>query len=495
MYCKTLFQTICRQTHRLYHRSVAYNANTQAATKAKIPDRFVQAVIDIVGNENVSTTDAVREQHGHDESYHVTSPPDIVAFAENTDHVSQVARLCNNHEVPLIPFGSGTGLEGGINALKGGLCLDLSKMKKIVSVNAEDFDCTVEAGVTRVTLNNYLRDTGLTFPIDPGADASLCGMCATSASGTNAVRYGTMRENVLNMEVVLPDGRVIHTAGKGRRTKKTSAGYNLTNMFVGSEGTLGIITQATLRLHGIPEATISAVCSFNSVQEAVDSTVQILQMGISIARIEFLDEVSVDACNRYSKLDMKVAPSLFFEFTGSSDTLDKQAEVVKDIASMNGGSEFKWASDPEERNHLWKARHDILYACMALRPGSKPYSTDVCVPISNLPEVIVRSKEAIQKAGVIGPIVGHVGDGNFHVFFPTDRSNPEEVKKISDVSVYMAEIAMELDGTCTGEHGIGMGKRGLLQREIGDTGMEVMRQLKKTFDPKGIMNPGKVFFE
>ncbi|XP_033753803.1 probable D-lactate dehydrogenase, mitochondrial isoform X1 [Pecten maximus] len=496
MYCKTLFQTICRQTHRLYHRSVAYNANTQAATKAKIPDRFVQAVIDIVGNENVSTTDAVREQHGHDESYHVTSPPDIVAFAENTDHVSQVARLCNNHEVPLIPFGSGTGLEGGINALKGGLCLDLSKMKKIVSVNAEDFDCTVEAGVTRVTLNNYLRDTGLTFPIDPGADASLCGMCATSASGTNAVRYGTMRENVLNMEVVLPDGRVIHTAGKGRRTKKTSAGYNLTNMFVGSEGTLGIITQATLRLHGIPEATISAVCSFNSVQEAVDSTVQILQMGISIARIEFLDEVSVDACNRYSKLDMKVAPSLFFEFTGSSDTLDKQAEVVKDIASMNGGSEFKWASDPEERNHLWKARHDILYACMALRPGSKPYSTDVCVPISNLPEVIVRSKEAIQKAGVIdASMVGHVGDGNFHTLFLINTENKKEVKLVQSLADTIATIAMELDGTCTGEHGIGMGKRGLLQREIGDTGMEVMRQLKKTFDPKGIMNPGKVFFE
>ncbi|XP_069113907.1 probable D-lactate dehydrogenase, mitochondrial isoform X2 [Argopecten irradians] len=495
MYCRTLLLSVCRQTQRLYHRSAVLNAHAQTATKAKIPDRFVQAVIDVVGDGNVSTTDAVREQHGHDESYHDTSPPDIVAFAESTEHVSQVAKLCNDHEVPLIPFGSGTGLEGGINALKGGLCLDLSKMNKIVSVNAEDFDCTVEAGVTRVTLNNYLRDTGLTFPIDPGADASVCGMCATSASGTNAVRYGTMRENVLNMEVVLPDGRIIHTAGKGRRTKKTSAGYNLTNLFVGSEGTLGIITQATLRLHGIPEATISAVCSFNTIQEAVDSTVQVLQMGIPIARIEFLDEVSVDACNKYSKLDMKVAPSLFFEFTGSPDTLDKQAEVVKDIVSMNGGSEFKWASDPEARNHLWKARHDILYACMALKPGSKPYSTDVCVPISSLPEVVVRSKEAIQKAGVIGPIVGHVGDGNFHVFFPTDRSNPEEVKKISDVSVYMAEIAMELDGTCTGEHGIGMGKRGLLQQEIGDTGMEVMKQLKATFDPKGIMNPGKVFFE
>lgn len=441
----------------------------------------------------MSTTEAIREQHGHDESYHPTSTPDVVAFAENTDHVSRVAKLCNDHEVPLIPFGSGTGLEGGINALKGGLCLDLSKMTRILNVHAEDFDCSVEAGVTRVALNNYLRDTGLTFPIDPGADASLCGMCATSASGTNAVRYGTMRENVLNLEVVLPDGRIIYTAGKGRRTKKTSAGYNLTNLFVGSEGTLGIITQATLRLHGVPEATISAVCHFNTVQEAVDTTVQILQMGIPIARIEFLDEVSVDACNRYSHLDMKVAPSLFFEFTGSPDTLENQTEIVKDIASTNGGSEFKCASDLEQRNHLWKARHEILYACMALRPGCKPYSTDVCVPISNLPEVIVRSKEAIQKAGVVGPIVGHVGDGNFHVFFPVDRSNPEEVKKVSDVSVYMAEIAMELDGTCTGEHGIGMGKRRLLQKEIGDTGIQIMKQLKNMFDPKGIMNPGKVF--
>ncbi|KAK3085218.1 hypothetical protein FSP39_000122 [Pinctada imbricata] len=476
------------------HLKCAFD-QTEALAERFIPvtDSLVQSLAAIVGDKNVSTAGAVRDQHGHDESYHSSSPPEVVAFASSVDEVSAVARLCNEKRVPLIPFGSGTGLEGGINAIKGGVCLDVMNMNKILSVHPEDFDCQVECGVTRVTLNNYLRDTGLWFPIDPGADASLCGMCSTSASGTNAVRYGTMRENVLNLEVVLPDGRVIDTAGKGRRTKKTSAGYNLTNLFVGSEGTLGIITKATLKLSGIPEATVSAVCCFDSVQAAVDTTVQVLQCGIPMARIEFLDEVSVDACNRYSNLDNKVAPSLFLEFTGSPNTLDEQAELVNDIAKMNGGSDFKWAKDPDVRNHLWKARHDILYACMALRPGCKPYSTDVCVPISNLPEVVVRSKKFIDEAGVVGPIVGHVGDGNFHVFFPVDQSDPEDVKKVHDVSHKMALLAQELDGTCTGEHGIGMGKRELLVREIGEDGIEVMKEVKKTFDPNGIMNPGKVF--
>ncbi|VDI59689.1 D-lactate dehydrogenase (cytochrome) [Mytilus galloprovincialis] len=367
-------------------------------------------------------------------------------------------------------------------------------MNEILSVNPEDFDCTVQSGVTRMQLNNYLRDTGLWFPIDPGADASLCGMCSTSASGTNAVRYGTMRENVLNLEVVLADGRVINTAGKGRRTKKTSAGYNLTNLFVGSEGTLGIITKASLKLFGIPEATVSAVCHFPDVQGAVDTTVQVLQCGIPIARIEFLDEVSIDAVNKYSKMDMKVAPSLFLEFTGTPSSLDEQAALVADLCSMNNGSDFKWAKDPEERSHLWKARHDILYACMALKPGSKPYSTDVCVPVSKLPEIIKRSKEEITKAGVCGPIVGHVGDGNFHVFFPVDQNNPEELQKIQEVSKKMALMSLEMNGTCTGEHGIGQGKRELLVQEIGETGIQVMKQIKQTLDPKGIMNPAKVFY-
>ncbi|KAK6185490.1 hypothetical protein SNE40_007712 [Patella caerulea] len=476
-----------------HNKSTIAPEQVQSESSVVVSSRLIEELQGVVGKSNISTAEAVREQHGHDESYHPTSLPDCVIFAENTEQVSHIAKLCNNSRTPLIPFGTGTGLEGGINAIKGGVCLNLSKMDKILSVNQEDFDATVEAGVSRQTLNTYLRDTGLLFPIDPGADASLCGMCATSASGTNAVRYGTMRENVLNLEVVLPDGRIFDTAGTGRRTKKTSAGYNLTNLFVGSEGTLGIITKATLRLYGIPECTTSAVCSFPSVQNAVDTTVNILQCGIQMARIEFLDEVAIDAFNKYSKYDMNVAPSLFMEFAGSDGTLDKQVEVVSEIAQMNGGSDFKWAQEAEERNRLWKARHDIVYACMALQPGSKPYSTDVCVPISNLPDVIIKSKQLIDEAGVIGPMVGHVGDGNFHVFFPVDRSNPEQVQKIKDVAKQMALIAQELDGTCTGEHGIGLGKRELLEREIGEEGISVMKQVKSAFDPNNIMNPGKVF--
>nr|XP_022345281.1 probable D-lactate dehydrogenase, mitochondrial isoform X1 [Crassostrea virginica] len=468
----------------------------QAAQKiVPLTDSLVQNLQKIVGDKNVSEAMAIREQHGKDESYHTCAPPQVVAFPESVEQVSGVAKLCNEHRVPLIPFGSGTGLEGGINAIRGGVCLDLMKMDKILAVHPEDFDCQVESGVTRKTLNNYLRDTGLWFPIDPGADASLCGMCSTSASGTNAVRYGTMRENVMNMEVVLADGRVIHTAGKDRRTKKTSAGYNLTNLFVGSEGTLGIITKATLRLHGIPEASVSAVCSFESIQEAVDTTVQVLQCGIPMARIEFLDEVSIDACNKYSKMNMKVAPSLFLEFSGSPKSLDDNAEIVGEIVKMNGGSDFKWATDVDERNLLWKTRHDILYACMALRPGCKPYSTDVCVPVSNLPRVVVESKKYIDEAGVVGAyILGHVGDGNFHILFIMDHTNSNEVHTVLDISKRVALLAQELNGTCTGEHGIGLGKRELLIREIGESGIEVMQQLKQTLDPNGILNPGKVFF-
>ncbi|KAK7498890.1 hypothetical protein BaRGS_00009982 [Batillaria attramentaria] len=423
------------------------------AVAEKVTDGFVEDLRNVVGKANVSTAEAVRDQHGHDESYHPTKMPDVVVFAQSVDHVSKVVKLCNDTGVPLIPFGSGTGLEGGINALKGGVCLDVSQMTNIVNVNAEDFDCTVESGVTRNALNSFIRDTGLWFPVDPGADASLCGMCSTSASGTNAVRYGTMRENVLNMEVVLANGNVIWTAGEGKRTKKTSAGYNLTNLFVGSEGTLGIITKATIRLYGIPESTVAAVVHFNNVQEAVDTTVQVLQCGIPMARIEFLDDVAIDAFNKYSKYDMKVKPSLFLEFHGSEAALEEQIQVV----------------------------------------GSKPYSTDVCVPISHLPEVIVKSKEMIKNAGLTGPIVGHVGDGNFHVFFPVDPDKPEQLKAIKDVSRKMCLLAMDLNGTCTGEHGIGMGKNELLVKEVGPAGIEAMMCIKKAFDPNNILNPGKVF--
>ncbi|XP_048254771.1 probable D-lactate dehydrogenase, mitochondrial isoform X2 [Haliotis rufescens] len=469
-----------------------YSCRNAHAQKSEVSDRFVQALSDVVGGSNVSTAMAVREQHGRDESYHECSPPDVVVFAESTEHVSQIAKLCNDNEVPLIPFGTGTGLEGGINAFRGGVTLDLSKMDKILSVHQEDFDAEVEAGVSRQGLNAYLRDTGLMFPIDPGADASLCGMCATSASGTNAVRYGTMRENVLNMEVVMADGRVINTAGKGRRTKKTSAGYNLTNLFVGSEGTLGIITKATLRLYGIPEATVSAVVHFETVQGAVDTTVNVLQCGIPMARIEFLDEVTIDAFNKYSKFDMKVAPSLFLEFHGPASGLDNQVSVVEELCQMNGGSDFRWAKDAEERNRLWRARHDIIYACMALKPGSKPYSTDVCVPISRLPEVILKSKDFINEAGVIAPIISHAGDGNFHCALLPLENSMEEKQQAEELAEKIALLGLSMDGTCTGEHGIGIGKRMLLREEIGDTTLGVMQQLKTTFDPKGILNPGKV---
>ncbi|XP_076113171.1 putative D-lactate dehydrogenase, mitochondrial isoform X1 [Mytilus galloprovincialis] len=495
MFCNRVWNSSLRCLTRAYHKSVDRKGLAQATEIIKVPDRLIIALSDIVGKKNVSTAMVVREQHGRDESYHSCCPPEVVTFPQNVEQVSEIAILCNDNEIPLIPFGSGTGLEGGINAVKGGVCVDLTHMNEILSVNPEDFDCTVQSGVTRMQLNNYLRDTGLWFPIDPGADASLCGMCSTSASGTNAVRYGTMRENVLNLEVVLADGRVINTAGKGRRTKKTSAGYNLTNLFVGSEGTLGIITKASLKLFGIPEATVSAVCHFPDVQGAVDTTVQVLQCGIPIARIEFLDEVSIDAVNKYSKMDMKVAPSLFLEFTGTPSSLDEQAALVADLCSMNNGSDFKWAKDPEERSHLWKARHDILYACMALKPGSKPYSTDVCVPVSKLPEIIKRSKEEITKAGVCDSfMLGHVGDGNFHTLFLADPNNPKEVQIVKDVSNKIAEMSLEMNGTCTGEHGIGQGKRELLVQEIGETGIQVMKQIKQTLDPKGIMNPAKVFY-
>ncbi|KAK7892024.1 hypothetical protein WMY93_023987 [Mugilogobius chulae] len=399
----------------------------------------------ICGEEGVSVGEAVREQHGRDESMHRCCPPDAVVFPRCVEEVSALAKLCYVNNVPMIPFGTGTGLEGGVGAMEGGVCLSLRNMDKILDLHKEDFDVTVEPGVTRKTLNTHLRDTGLWFPVDPGADASLCGMAATCASGTNAVRYGTMRENVLNLEVVLADGTIIHTAGKGRRSRKSAAGYNLTNLFVGSEGTLGIITKATLRLYGIPEEMVSAVCSFPSVQAAVDSTVQILQSGVPIARIEFLDDVMVDACNRYSSLSYPVNPTLFLEFHGSENSLKEQVEITEDITQTNGGSHFQWAQGAEDRKRLWAARHNAWYAAQALRPGCKAYSTDVCVPLSRLSHS------------------WHVGDGNFHCLMVR---------------------ALALDGTCTGEHGVGLGKRNLLVEEVGCPSVQVMQALKHTLDPK-----------
>ncbi|KAL7862694.1 hypothetical protein SRHO_G00116780 [Serrasalmus rhombeus] len=455
-------------------------------------ERAIAAFRSVSGDEGVSLGEAVREQHGRDESVHKCRPPDVVVFPRCVEEVSALAKICHQYQLPIIPFGTGTGLEGGVGALKGGVCFSLRNMDEVLDLHQEDFDVTVEPGVTRKALNSYLRGTGLWFPIDPGADASLCGMAATSASGTNAVRYGTMRENVLNLEVVLADGSVFHTAGRGRRPRKTSAGYNLTNLFVGSEGTLGILTKATVRLYGIPESMVSAVCSFPSVQAAVDSTVQVLQTGVPIARIEFLDDVMIGACNRFNSLSYPVTPTLFLEFHGSSKSLEEQVSITEEITRENGGGDFAWAEDEEMRARLWKARHDAWYAAQALRPGCKAYSTDVCVPLSCLPQIIVETKEDLMRNHLTGPIAGHVGDGNFHCIMVLDPDDPDEVQRVHEFTERLARRALAMDGTCTGEHGVGLGKRTLLREELGPQAMEVMQRLKATLDPKNLMNPGKV---
>lgn len=447
----------------------------------------------ILGKENVSRSAAVREQHGRDESYHTCVPPDIVATPTSTQLVSEVARACWLDDLAMIPFGTGTGMEGGVVATQGGVCIDVSKMEQVTAFHPDDFDVTVQAGVKRKSLNNYVKGHGLWFPVDPGADASLGGMCATQASGTNAVRYGTMRENVMNLEVVLADGTVLHTAGKGRRTRKSSAGYNLTNLFVGSEGTLGIITEATLKLHGIPDTMSSAVCHFESVKDAVDATVQVLQSGVSIARIELLDEVMMMATNRYSGLSYAEKPSLFLEFHGNSKAqVEEQTAIVEAIMQGSGGSDFVWAVDSEERSKLWTARHNCLYAALALRPGCTQMSTDVCVPISNLAQIITEAKQLLVDGGLTAPVLGHVGDGNFHVTLVFDAHSSAEVALIKAFSDTVARRALSLNGTCTGEHGIGLGKSKFLQQEFGDAGLGVMRSIKAALDPKGLMNPGKV---
>ncbi|KAJ3596370.1 hypothetical protein NHX12_002778 [Muraenolepis orangiensis] len=454
--------------------------------------KVISAFTSVCGESGVSTGATVREQHGRDESVHRCRPPDVVVFPRCVEEVSALAKICYRHNLPIIPFGTGTGLEGGVGALKGGVCFSLRKMDQVLDVHQEDFDVTVEPGVTRKALNSYLRDTGLWFPVDPGADASLCGMAATSASGTNAVHYGTMQQNVLNLEVVLADGTVLHTAGKGRRPRKSAAGYNLTNLFVGSEGTLGVITKATLRLYGVPEAMVSAVCSFPSVQAAVDSTVGVLQAGVPIARIEFLDEVMVDACNKFNSLSYPVTPTLFLEFHGTEKSLEEQVRTTEEITCANGGSDFQWARDEETRGRLWKARHDAWYAALALRPGCKAYSTDVCVPLSRLPLIVVETKADLVQSGLTGPIAGHVGDGNFHCIMVLDPDDADEVQRVHLFTERLARRALALEGTCTGEHGVGLGKRALLREEMGPGAMGVMQSLKEALDPKNLMNPGKV---
>lgn len=460
--------------------------------QGKLSKDFVETLKAVVGSPHVSTAAAVLQQYGHDESMHRCQPPDAVVWPQNVEQVSRLAALCYSQGVPIIPFGTGTGVEGGVCAVQGGVCINLTHMDRILELNREDFSVVVEPGVTRKALNTHLRDSGLWFPVDPGADASLCGMAATGASGTNTVRYGTIRDNVLNLEVVLPGGELLHTAGKGRHFRKSAAGYNLTGLFVGSEGTLGLITAATLRLHPAPEATVAAICAFPNVQAAVDSTVHILQAAVPVARIEFLDEVMIDACNRYGKMNYSVAPTLFLEFHGSKQVLEEQLQQAEIITRYNGAFHFSWAKEAEERNQLWAARHNAWYAALALRPGCKGYATDVCVPISRLPEILVQTKEDLKASGLTGAIVGHVGDGNFHCILLVDPEDAEECRRVQAFAQQLGRYALALHGTCTGEHGIGLGKRQLLQEEVGNVGIETMRQLKATLDPKGLMNPGKV---
>jgi D-lactate dehydrogenase (cytochrome) len=438
--------------------------------------------------DRLSTSAAVCEQHGKDESYHTPHAPDAVAFAHSTDEVSAIVSLCAEHKTPVIAFGTGTSLEGHVAALRGGVCIDLSQMNRVLRVGAEDLDATVEAGVTRKQLNEYLRDTGLFFPIDPGADASLGGMAATRASGTNAVRYGTMRENVLSLTVVLADGRVIRTA---RRARKSAAGYDLTRLFVGSEGTLGVITEVTVRLYGIPDAISAAVCAFPTIAAAVDTVILTIQSGVPVARIELLDEAQIDAINKYSKLDHRVAPTLFFEFHGTTAGVAEQVETVKAIAAEQGGDDFRWATSPEARSKLWQARHDAYYAALALRPGSKGWPTDVCVPISRLAECIAETKRDLEQSSIPSALAGHVGDGNFHLIFMIDPQSREEIAEASRLNDRMVARALEMEGTCTGEHGIGYGKIDFLIDEHGEA-ISVMRSIKRALDPDDIMNPGKI---
>ena len=455
--------------------------------RAPLDPQLLGSLRQLLG-DRLSTSAAVCEQHGRDESYHAPHAPDAVAFAQSTDEVAAIVGLCARYKTPVIAFGTGTSLEGHVAALRGGVCIDLSQMNQVVRVNAEDLDATVEAGVTRKQLNEYLRDTGLFFPIDPGADASLGGMAATRASGTNAVRYGTMRENVMALTVVLADGRVIRTA---RRARKSAAGYDLTRLFVGSEGTLGIITEVTVRLYGIPEAISAAVCAFPTIEAAVDTVIETIQSGVPVARIELLDEAQIDAINKYSKLDHRVAPTLFFEFHGSEAGVAEQVDTVEALAAEHGADDFRWATSPEERSKLWQARHDAYYAALALRPGSKGWPTDVCVPISRLAECIAETKRDLALSSIPSALAGHVGDGNFHLIFMIDPQSSQEIAEASKLNERMVNRALAMEGTCTGEHGIGYGKMDFLVAEHGEA-ISVMRSIKQALDPDDILNPGKI---
>jgi D-lactate dehydrogenase (cytochrome) len=439
--------------------------------------------------ERFSLSQALREQHANTLTWLKREPPDAVLFAETEAEVSKIVKLCAEARVPVIPFGTGTSLEGHVNAPFGGVSLDLSRMNRILAVHEADLDCVVESGVTRKVLNEYLRGSGLFFPVDPGADASLGGMAATRASGTNAVRYGTMRDAVLGLTAVLADGSVIKTGGRAR---KSSAGYDLTRLLIGSEGTLGVITSLTLKLYGIPETILSAVCPFDSIEGACNATIAALQMGIPLARIELADEVQIRACNAYSHLHLPETPTLFLEFHGTASGTREQVEAFAEIARAEGGGEYRWAERPEDRTKLWQARHDAYWAARGLKPGAEVLSTDVCVPISALAACVTATREDIDRLGLLAPIVGHVGDGNFHVMPLIEPSDPEERRRVQAFLDRLVERALACGGTCTGEHGVGQGKINYLAAEHGP-GVEVMAAIKKALDPLNILNPGKIF--
>lgn len=450
-----------------------------AAAVALLKQRF---------GERAQTGQAIREQHGHTTTYVPTQAPDIVIFAQTTDDVQDVVRICAEHQVPVIAFGAGSSLEGQVNAPAGGVSIDLTQMNRVLAVHAEDLDCVIEPGITRRELNEYLRDTGLFFPIDPGANATLGGMASTRASGTNAVRYGTMRENVLALKAVMPDGRLIETS---KRVKKTAAGYDLTRLLIGSEGTLGIITELTLKLQGIPQAVSGGICPFPDVESACRAVIETIQMGIPVARIELVNKLQMEALILHSKLPYEAQPYLFVEFHGTETGVAEQAEIFGDIAAENGGGEFRWTNDPEERDRLWRARHDAYLASFLLRPGAKGVSTDVCVPISRLADCIAETEKDLAESELIAPVVGHVGDGNFHLLLLLDTDDASEMERAEDFMDRLVKRALAMEGTCTGEHGIGQGKMKYLAMELGDA-TDYMRMIKKAIDPDNIMNPGKI---
>jgi len=456
-----------------------------------IPDLLYTALRDRFG-ERFSQGESVRLQHGRDESVHLPEPPDAVVFAQSTEDVAAVVRLCRQHRVPVIAYGAGSSVEGHLLAVEGGISIDLSAMNQVLAIHADDLDATVQAGVTRKQLNEALKGTGLFFPIDPGADASLGGMAATRASGTNAVRYGTMRENVMAMTAVLADGKIIRT---GSRAKKSSAGYDLTRLLVGSEGTLGIITELTVRLYPLPEAISAAVCPFQTVDDAVNTVIRTIQMGIPVARIELLDALTLTAINRFSKTRLPERPTLFFEFHGTDASAQEQAERVQEIAREFGGEQFEWATRSEDRTRLWQARHDAYFACLQMKPGSRAFPTDVCVPISRLSECIHATNADLAQVSIPVMLFGHVGDGNFHLVVLIDPNNVQEIEQAEWINERVVERALAMEGTCTGEHGIGLGKRKFMVKEHGEDAVAVMRTIKQALDPQGLLNPGKILPE